>query len=66
MLSPFVALALAYMGSKRWLVFTRAMLYFVKLIITVGSMYLRECCFDAPGLEACPPFLVVPLAALHV
>lgn len=28
--------------------------------------YLRECCFDDPGLVACPPFIVVPLAALHV
>jgi hypothetical protein len=37
-LSPFVALAWAYMVSKRWSVMTRATLYGVTLVITLGSL----------------------------
>src|SRR5713226_4949856 len=37
-LSPFAALLLADMVSKRWPVLTRATLYSVMLVITVGSL----------------------------
>ena len=37
-LSPFVALAWANMVSKRWSVLTRATLYCVTLVITLGSL----------------------------
>jgi hypothetical protein len=37
-LSPFVALVLANMVSKRWSVLTRATLYVVMMVITFGSL----------------------------
>ena len=37
-LSPFVALAWANMVSKRWSVLTRATLYSVTVVITLGSL----------------------------
>ena len=37
-LSPFVALVLADVVSKRWSVLTRATLYSVMLVVTLGSL----------------------------
>jgi len=37
-LSPFVALLWAYMVSKRWSLVTRATLYCVTLVVTLGSL----------------------------
>ena len=37
-LSPFVALVWAHMASKRWSVGTRATLYTVMLVLTLGSL----------------------------
>ena len=37
-LSPFAALLLADAGSKRWSVLTRAALYSVMLVVTLGSL----------------------------
>ena len=37
-LSPFVALVLAHMISKRWAVLTQTALYFVMLFVTLGSL----------------------------
>ncbi len=37
-LSPFVALVLAHVVSKRWSVLTRATLYSVMLVVTLGSL----------------------------
>ncbi len=37
-LSPFVALVLANVVSKRWSVLTRATLYSVMLVVTLGSL----------------------------
>lgn len=63
-LSPFVALALARIASKRWSVPTRATLHAVALVIALGSL----ACYG--GLIPMPPgsrpafvFLVVPLAS---
>ena len=63
-LSPFVALVLADMVSKRWSVLTRAALYTVMLVLTVGSLV-------AYGVVALGPprpkpafvFVVVPPAS---
>jgi hypothetical protein len=74
--SPFVALAWANMVSERWSVLTRAMLYCVTLLITLGSLVIYG--FDlAPAgsarafsFVAVPPgswllmAIVVPIAAL--
>ncbi len=37
-LSPFVALVLAHVVSKRWSVLTRATLYSVMLVVSLGSL----------------------------
>ena len=37
-LSPFMALVLAHVFSKRWSVLTRATLYSVMLVVTLGSL----------------------------
>jgi hypothetical protein len=37
-LSPFMALVLAHVVSKRWSVLTRATLYSVMLVLTLGSL----------------------------
>ena len=37
-LSPFVGLVLAYVVSQRWSVLTRATLYSVMLVVTLGSL----------------------------
>lgn len=76
-LAPFAALVLAHVLSKRWSVLTRATLYIVMLIITLGSLIIYV--DDAFGHRrpqaafvyvAVPPAswllmaIVVPLAAL--
>ncbi len=78
-LSPFVALVLAHVLSKRWSVLTRATLYSVMLVITLGSLaaYGADVAFGPPKAKAAafvfvvvPPVswlliaIVVPLAAL--
>src|SRR6202795_3161101 len=63
-LSPYIALVLANMVSKRWAVLTRASLYTVMLVLTVGSL-------AAYGVVALGPprpktafiFVVVPPAS---
>jgi hypothetical protein len=62
-LSPFIGLVLADMVSKRWSVITRATLYGVMLILTLGSLAL----YGDVVLRARPQpafrFLVVPLGS---
>ena len=63
-LSPFVALIFSSAVSKRWSVLTRATLYSVALVLTLGSLAIYE---DVPLGPARPKpafaFLVVPLAS---
>lgn len=63
-LSPFVALAWANVVSKRWPVVTRAALYTVMLVLTLGSLAIYGAVVLGP-LRAKPAFvfLVVPLAS---
>ena len=62
--SPFVALAMANMVSKRWSVLTRATLYGVMLILTVGSLGIYgNMVSGTPGSKLAFPFLVVPLGS---
>jgi peptidoglycan/LPS O-acetylase OafA/YrhL len=63
-LSPFMALVVAGVVSKRWPVLTRAALYSVMLVLTLGSLAIYG------GVALGPPrpkpafvFLVVPLAS---
>jgi hypothetical protein len=61
-LSPFVALAWANMVSKRWSVLTRATLYCVTLVITLGSLviYGELVVLRPPGSANAFLFVVVP------
>src|SRR5258707_11665562 len=63
-LSPFVALVLANMISRRWSVLTRATLQGVMLILTVGSLAIYGNMVSTPsGSKLAVPFLVVPLGS---
>ena len=76
-LAPFVALVLAHVVSKRWSVLTRATLYSVMLVVTLGSLAIYG--YDAwrprkaqaafwyvlvPPLSWLLIAVVVPIAAL--
>jgi dienelactone hydrolase len=63
-ISPFVALALANMVSKRWSVLTRATLHGVMLILTVVSLAIYGNAVSIPpGSRLAVPFLVVPMGS---
>jgi hypothetical protein len=63
-LSPFVALVLANVASKRWSVLTRAMLYSVMLVLTVGSLAIYAVrALRPPRTQAAFVFVVVPPAS---
>jgi dienelactone hydrolase len=62
--SPFVILLLANVISKQWSVLTRATLYGVTLIITLGSFAIYGNMVSTPtGSKGAFPFLIVPLAS---
>ncbi len=62
-LSPFMALLLADIVSKRWSVLTRATLYGVMLIITLGSLAFYGDVVWRPRPQPAFVFLVVPLGS---
>ena len=63
-LSPFVALVLADIASKRWSVLTRATLHGVMLILTLGSLaFYGDIVSMPPGSKPAFVFLVVPLGS---
>ena len=63
-LSPFLALALADIVSKRWSPLTRATLHGVMLILTLGSLALYgDVALRPPRATPAFVFLVVPLAS---
>jgi hypothetical protein len=62
-LSPFSALILAEIVSKRWSVLTRATLYGVMLILTLGSLALYGDVVWRPRPQPAFMFLVVPLGS---
>jgi len=63
-LSPFVALVLANLISRRWSVLTRTALHVVMLILTVGSLAIYgNMVSTPPGSKLAVPFLVVPLGS---
>jgi hypothetical protein len=75
-LSPFVALAWANLISKRWSALTRATLYGMTLIVTLGSLAIyghlvmppagsaRAFVFVAVPPASCLLLAIVPIAAL--
>ena len=63
-LSPFMALVLAHVVSKRWSVLTRATLYSVMLVVTLGSLAIYG--DDALGhrrAQAAFVYVIVPPAS---
>ena len=63
-LSPFVALVLADIVSKRWSVVTRATLYSVMLILTLASLIIYGGIVSRPsGTRPAAVFLLVPLGS---
>ena len=62
-LSPFVALLLADMVSKRWSVITRATLHIVMLVVALSSLALYGDVVWRPRSQPAFMFLVVPLGS---
>jgi len=63
-LSPFTALAWANLASKHWSGVTRATLYGVMLVLTVGSLAIYGVVvLGPPRAKPAAVFLLVPLAA---
>jgi hypothetical protein len=63
-LSPFMALVLANLVSKRCTVLARTALYSVMLVLTLGSLAIYgDVAFGAPRAKPAFAFLVVPLAS---
>ena len=60
-LSPFLALLVADIISKRWTIFTRGTLYFLILFITLGSLVSYSGALSLPGTKPAFKFLIVPL-----
>ena len=63
LLSPFMALLLANMVSKRWSVITRATLYGVMLILTLSSLTFYGDVVWRPRPQPAFMFLVVPFVS---
>lgn len=63
-LSPFVALVLADVVSKRWPVLIRATLYSVMLVLTLGSLTIYgDVALGPPRAKTAFVFVVVPPAS---
>lgn len=63
-LSPFVVLILAHVVSKSWSVLTRATLYSVALVLTLGSLAIYGyIAFGPPRAKTAFVFVVVPPAS---
>jgi hypothetical protein len=63
-LSPFMALVLADVVSKRWSLLTRATLYSVMLVLTLGSLTIYgDVALAPPRSQGAFVFVVVPPAS---
>ncbi len=63
-LSPFMALIMADVVSKRWPVLTRATLYCVMLVLTLGSLAIYgDVALGPPRAQTAFVFVVVPPAS---
>jgi hypothetical protein len=60
-LSPFIALLVAIVVSKRWSVLTRVTLYSLMFVLTPGSLVSYSGTLSPPGAKPAFVFLVVPL-----
>ncbi|MEO8193003.1 MAG: hypothetical protein ABI681_04070 [Gemmatimonadales bacterium] len=63
-LSPFIALALVSVLSKRWSDLSRKALYLVMLFVTLGSLAIYGAdALNPPKTKAAAVFVAVPLAS---
>jgi hypothetical protein len=63
-LSPFMVLVFAHVVSKRWSVPTRAALYCVMLVLTLGSLAIyADVAFWPPRAKLAFVFVIVPPAS---
>ena len=60
-LSPFIALFIADMISKRWLNKIRLTIYLLILFITLASLLFYSAVLNVPGTKPAFKFLIVPL-----
>jgi hypothetical protein len=60
-LSPFVGLLIANKIIKRWTVRTRVTLYWLMLVLTLGSLICYSGAFGQLGAKPAFKFLVIPL-----
>lgn len=59
-LSPFIGLLIAYRISKRWNVRTRLTLYWLMIVLTLGSLICYSGVLGQLGAKPAFKFLVVP------
>jgi hypothetical protein len=62
-LSPFVGLFVATMISKNWAAITRASLYCLMIVLTLGSLVAYSGALSSPETKPAFVFLVVPLTS---
>ena len=60
-ISPFIALVVASVKSKHWLLADRITFYFILLLIIAGSLISYSGAFDIHGTKTAFKFLIVPL-----
>ncbi len=60
-LSPFVGVFISNKISKRWTVITRSLLYWLIIILTIGSLVAYSGAFNTPQTKNAFIFLIVPL-----
>ncbi|MEO6329065.1 MAG: hypothetical protein ABIO55_09040 [Ginsengibacter sp.] len=60
-LSPFIGLFISSKISKRWTVTTRSLLYWLIIVLTIGSLVAYSGAFNTPQTKNAFIFLIVPL-----
>lgn len=60
-LSPFVGIFISNKISKRWTVTARSLLYWLIIVLTIGSLVAYSGAFNTPQTKNAFIFLIVPL-----
>lgn len=60
-LSPFIGLFISTKIFKRWTVTTRSLLYWLIIVLTIGSLVAYSGAFNTPQTKNAFIFLIVPL-----
>ena len=60
-LSPFIGLFISYKISNHWAVPARALIYWLMLILTIGSLAVYSGTFNTPETKNAFRFLIFPL-----